>query len=319
MPSAEIAAISANTLASDVRQGLTSSPKSINPRNFYDELGSALFAAICELPEYYVTRAEREILGRYAGDIALSFGTPLGRIIELGSGNARKTRRIIDAVLAKQSRLLYQPIDVDAEMLETSRRELSAEFPALEVRGLQADFSDLAAAGASEDRSVVLFLGSSIGNLDHAAAASLLRNVRKILHAGDHLFVGFDLRKPVAVLESAYNDALGVTASFNLNVLARINRELGGNFRLDRFTHRAFFNDGESRIEMHLVSNEAQSVRIESLGMDVSFERGESIHTENSYKYDDASIEAMASSAGLQAERRWTDPHGWFADVLFAV
>jgi L-histidine Nalpha-methyltransferase len=304
-----------STVADDVRRGLTARPKTIEPKYFYDSLGSALFVAICELPEYYVTRAEVEILERHADQIARKFGS-LERLVELGSGNARKTQRLIDAVLSQQPRLVYRPIDVDPAMLAASARELTTRFPALTVDALCADYFDVVSLGRTAGRTAVLFLGSSIGNLDHDDASALLRDVRRILRAGDAVFVGFDLKKDTALIEAAYDDALGVTAAFNRNVLVRLNRELDADFRLDCFTHRAYFNEAESRIEMHLVSTIRQTVHIEALHLDIEFEAGETIHTENSYKYDAASIAAVASAAGLTVEQQWTDARGWFADVL---
>lgn len=304
-----------DAFASDVRRGLTASPKRLDPRYFYDALGSALFAAICELPEYYVTRAEREILDRAAAEIARGFDSP-SRLVELGSGNATKTRSLIAAILAAQPALLYQPVDVDASMLEISAREIHIQFPQVTAGPLCADYHDIVRLGTTPGRTAVLFLGSSIGNLDHAAATALLGEVRRILREGDSLFVGFDLVKDKDTLEAAYDDALGVTAAFNLNLLARINRELGGSFVLDRFSHRSFFNQRESRIEMHLVSNVEQSVRIEALGMEVRFAAGETIHTENSYKYTSSAIEELSAAAGFRVEQTWTDSRRWFTDVL---
>jgi L-histidine N-alpha-methyltransferase len=316
MESAEIAVGLTDAFAEDVRRGLTAPEKHLDPRYFYDALGSALFAAICELPEYYVTRAEREILDRSAGEIAASFGQ-VTRLVELGSGNARKTQRLIEA-LSKDSRsLVYRPIDVDESMLAASSREITAQFPSVSVDPKTGDFMDVGALGHIPGRTAILFLGSSIGNLDHRSAAALLREMRKIVTADDAIFVGFDLVKSSAILDAAYNDSLGVTAAFNRNILARINRELGGSFRLDAFAHHAFFNEAESRIEMHLVSMERQQVRIAALDLEVEFARDESIHTENSYKYDAATIERLAAEAGLRVERRWVDTKGWFADVLF--
>lgn len=311
-----------DAFAADVRRGLTATPKQIQPKYFYDPLGSALFGAICELPEYYVTRSEREILERDAPAIAEALG-PVERLVELGSGNARKTQRIIEAILhgtAKSPQsLIYQPIDVDASVLAVSRQELMRRFPGLRVEPLRGDYLDVTTLGASSARTAVMFLGSSIGNLDDVQATELLRATRKILQAGDAMFVGFDLVKSRDVLERAYDDALHVTAAFNLNLLVRINRELGAKFVLDRFGHRAFFNDRESRIEMHLVSKTRQQVRIEALQLEVAFEEDETIHTENSYKYDDRRIAALASAADFAVERRWTDSRGWFADVLLRV
>lgn len=302
--------------AADVRRGLTSTPKQLQPQYFYDALGSALFAAICELPEYYVTRAETEILHKYAPEMAQSFGAA-SRMIELGSGNGRKTRLLIDAVLQRQPSLLYHPVDVDRASLESSGRTLLAAFPALSIGALCAEYHDVNILGTTQGRTVALFLGSSIGNLDTAAATTLLREVRRVLAPGDAFLIGFDLRKEKSVMEAAYDDSLGVTAAFNLNLLARINRELGGHFDLSQFAHRAFFNDAESRMEMHLVSRVSQTVPIDALGLEVTFAAGETIHTENSYKYALEDVDALASAAGFRVEQRWTDAQARFADVLF--
>ena len=302
--------------ADDVRSGLTAEPKRLDPRYFYDALGSALFAAICELPEYYVTRSEREILERRAGEIVNSFGN-VDRVVELGSGSARKTQLLLDPLLRSRGTLVYQPVDVDPDVLDLSARELAIRFPSLTVAPICSSFDDIRSAGTIDGNTVILFLGSSIGNLDHATASSLLRGVKSILHRGDAVFVGFDLIKDRQLLESAYNDSLGVTAAFNLNLLARINRELGGKFILGNFSHLSFFNEAESRIEMHLVSKDDQTVAIGN--GQITFEAGETIHTENSYKYDVPAIEALAAAAGLRIEKSWTDSRGWFADVLMRV
>ena len=310
-----------DSFAEDVRRGLSAKPKFLLPHYFYDALGSALFNAICELPEYYVTRAETEILTRHAAEIAAAFGEParpVQRMVELGSGSARKSRLLIEALLARQEELEYVPVDVDAGVLETSAAALLDEFAELTIHAVCADFRDPAVALRDiiepDGRTVVLFLGSSIGNLDFDAAASMLASLRTLLAPGDALFLGADLKKSKEVLEPAYDDPLGVTASFNLNLLGRINRELGGDFDLAAFAHRAFYNEAEGRIEMHLVSRRAQTVRVGA--NQYSFAEGESIHTENSYKYDDATLAALAARAGYRSERRWTDAKGWFADLL---
>jgi L-histidine N-alpha-methyltransferase len=307
--------------AEDVRRGLSAKPKYLLPHYFYDALGSALFNAICELPEYYVTRAETEILTRYAPEIASAFGGP-ARLVELGSGSARKSRLLIEALLARQDELEYMPVDVDAGILESSSRALLDEFAELTIHAVCADFRDPAAALTDLDpaeglRTVVLFLGSSIGNLDFDAAVAMLSSLRTLLAPGDALFLGADRKKPREILEPAYDDPLGVTAAFNLNLLGRINRELGGTFDLAAFAHRAFYNEAQGRIEMHLVSRREQSVRVGDATY--SFAEGESIHTENSYKYDDATLDALAARAGFTIERRWTDGRGWFADVLMTT
>jgi dimethylhistidine N-methyltransferase len=311
----------ASTFAEDVRRGLTATPKFLLPHYFYDALGSALFSAICELPAYYVTRAEDEILRTKAAEIAASFG-PNVRVAELGSGSARKTRHLIDAILNRQPSLNFFPVDVDAGILASSSRELLNAYDGLSITAICGDFRDPAALlrpylPPSDARTVVLFLGSSIGNLDPAAAGAMLANLRTALAPGDALFLGADLRKSPSILEPAYDDALGVTAAFNRNVLMRINRELGGTFDLETFAHRAFYNASEGRIEMHLVSKIAQRVLID--GYEIAFDEGESIHTENSHKYDDVSLAALAAAGNFRIERRWTDSHGYFADLLLVA
>ena len=314
-------ALPASSFSEDVRQGLTAMPKFLLPHYFYDALGSALFSAICELPEYYVTRAEDEILRTKATEIAAAFGSNV-RIAELGSGSARKTRRLIDAILNRQRSLDFFPIDVDAGILESSGRELVRDYPNLSITAICGDFRDPAALlrsylPPSDARTIILFLGSSIGNLDPDAAGAMLANLRGALSPGDALFLGADLRKSPSILEPAYDDPLGVTAAFNRNLLVRINRELGGTFDLETFAHRAFYNERAGRIEMHLVSKVAQRVLID--GYEIAFEEGESIHTENSHKYDDAALAALAAAGNFRIERRWTDSNGYFADLLMVA
>jgi len=313
--------VAASNFARDVREGLTSFPKSLQPHYFYDALGSALFSAICELPEYYVTRAEEEILIGNAAEIAGAFGSPI-RVVELGSGSARKTRHLLAAILPNQPRLEFLPVDIDAGILASSGHDLLNEYPGLSVTAICGDFrepGDLLRPWLppSGQRTIVLFLGSSIGNLAPQAAAAMLANLRTALKPGDALFLGVDLRKSSDILERAYADALGVTAAFNLNVLARIDRELGGTFDLATFEHRAFYDTAEGRIEMHLVSRIAQRVLIEDY--EIAFEQGESIHTENSYKYDDADLATLAAAGGFRTGNRWTDGKGYFADLLLVA
>lgn len=316
-----VASPAVHSFAEDVRDGLTSRPKFLLPHYFYDALGSALFSAICELPEYYVTRAEDETLSAKAAEIAQAFGTPV-RLVELGSGSARKTRHLIDAILERQEKLDFLPVDVDAGILASSARELLTDYRGLSITAICGDFREPAALlgpflPRSPEKTIVLFLGSSIGNLDPAAAGAMLANLRTTLAAGDALLLGADLRKSPAILEPAYDDALGVTAAFNLNLLARINRELGGTFDLASFAHRAFYNPDEGRIEMHLASKTTQRVLID--GYEVAFEEGESIHTENSHKYDEASLDALARAGGFRIDRRWTDSNGYFANLLMVA
>ena len=310
-----------SNFADDVRRGLTATPKFLLPHYFYDALGSALFSAICELPEYYVTRAEDEILRERAPEMAAAFGSPV-RLVELGSGSARKTRHLIEAILARQDTLDYIPVDVDAGILTASSRELLTDYPQLSINAICGDFREPASLlrphlPPGGERTIVLFLGSSIGNLDPAESGAMLANLRTALAPGDALFLGADLRKSPAILEAAYDDPLGVTAAFNLNLLGRINRELGGTFDLASFTHRAFYNETAGRIEMHLVSREEQRVLID--GYEVAFEKGESIHTENSHKYDDPALRALAAAGRFAIEHRWTDSNGYFSDLLMVA
>lgn len=308
--------------AADVRRGLTARRKWLAPRWFYDDLGSSLFDSICFLPEYYVMRAEAEALTSHVDDIADALGQH-ARLVELGSGMARKTRILLDAITTRQRELEYVPVDVDAAILERSSRDLLAEYPDLRITAICSDFARpslaLAKLPRARGRVVVLFLGSTIGNLDPDDAVAMLGDLRQSLRTGDALLLGADLRKDLGVLEPAYNDALGVTAAFNLNVLQRINRELGGDFRLGEFAHHAFYNAESGRIEMHLVSKRVQSVRIASLGLAIDFAADESIHTESSYKHDDETIAALAAASGFSVRRVWTDARRWFADVLLAA
>ena len=308
--------------ATDVRRGLLADQKFLPPRWFYDDVGSALFDTICFLPEYYVTRAESEVLAGNADEIADAFG-PHARLVELGSGTARKTRILLDAITARQRDLEYVPVDVDESMLRRTARDLLSEYDSLRILAIASDFGQpsvpLASLGRARGRTIVLFLGSTIGNLEPEAAAAMLRDLRSALQPGDALLLGADLRKGIAILEPAYDDALGVTAAFNLNMLQRMNRELGGHFALDAFIHRAFYDVSHGRIEMHLVSCQAQTVRIDALDLDITFEAGESIHTESSYKHDHATIAALADASGFTVERLWTDARKWFADALLVA
>jgi len=310
--------------AEDVRRGLSGSPKTLPPKYFYDDLGSALFEAICHLPEYYVTRAEAEILGSAADDMVQSFGAPI-RLIELGSGNSQKTRLLLDPLVSRQPTLEYVPIDVDGDLLSRTAETLLDLYPTLSIHGVASDFrriDQLLAPIVAADpvpRNIVLFLGSTIGNLDPSDQDDLLGAIRRLMRGGDALLLGADRRKDKSIVEPAYDDALGVTAAFNLNILVRINAQLGGRFDLANFRHRAFFNETESRIEMHIASTIAQSIRIDALDMEIAFAAGETIHTENSYKFDDDAIDALARRTGFDVTRRWTDSRGLFADQLLVA
>ena len=304
-------------LAEDVRKGLSAQPKRFLPKYFYDELGSQLFEAICLLPEYYLTRAENEILKRYSDEIVAAVDGQK-TLVEMGSGSASKTRLIIEALLRIQPELLYMPVDISATALESSSRILLQSYPLLRIEAYAADyFAGLAALSEKpRARTLALFLGSNISNFDLEEALRFLRAMRSVLQKGDALLLGADLKKDPAVLEAAYNDALGVTSAFNLNVLARINRELGGTFDLRAFRHRAFYNETMGRIEIYIESLANQQVRIEKLDLTVDFSEGELIHTENSYKYDKAGIEKLAAATGFNLSRTWLDSQERFSSNL---
>ena len=308
-------------LAEDVRRGLSSQPKRFLPKYFYDQLGSQLFEAICLLPEYYLTRAENEILEHFADEIVSSLDGNT-TLLEMGSGSASKTRLIIEALLRKQPNLLFVPVDISASALDSSSRILLQSYPQIRIEAYAADyFAGLAELGKKpRARTLALFLGSNVSNFDPDEALKFLRALRQVLRDGDALLLGADLKKDKHVLEAAYNDALGVTAAFNLNVLARINRELGGNFDLRAFQHLAFYNEALGRVEIYIESTRDQTVSISQLGIEVQFRAGEQIHTENSYKYDLNDIARLASETGFTHARSWLDQKKQFSsNLLLAV
>lgn len=310
--------------AGDVRRGLTADPKFLFPKYFYDELGSQLFEAICLLPEYYLTRAESEIFARHADEIVelAARGKQL-TLVELGSGSATKTRRIAESLLSTQSRLNYVSVDISPAALEAGASALLQEFPALRVTAYAGDY-DAALPRLSENfepdsRALVLFLGSNVGNFDREEARAFLRKLRAGLRAGDSVLLGADLKKDPATLEAAYDDALGVTAAFNLNVLARINRELQADFSLRHFRHAALYDEREGRVEMHIESLRAQTVCVASLDLVVNFREGERLHTENSYKYDLAELSQLAAATGFDLTRTWLDAGERFSSNLLVA
>jgi dimethylhistidine N-methyltransferase len=304
-------------LADDVRKGLAAQPKRFLPKYFYDELGSQLFEAICLLPEYYLTRAENEIFQRYASEIVAAVDGQI-TLVEMGSGSASKTRLIIETILQRQSQLVFMPVDISRSAIESSSRILLQSYPRLTIDAYAADyFTGLAELGKKpRKRTLALFLGSNISNFDIDEALRFLRAMRSVLNKGDALLLGADLKKDPAILEAAYNDALGVTSAFNLNVLARINRELGGTFDLHKFKHLAFYNEAMGRIEIYIESLFNQTVRIEKLDLEVEFAMGELIHTENSYKYDLDGIARLASETGFCCSRTWLDSRERFSSNL---
>lgn len=310
--------------AEDVRIGLTRSPKKLPPRLLYDSLGSTLFDAITLAPEYYLTRAESEILETYSDDLVACLSSPL-RLIELGSGSSIKTKYLIEAILKRQGSLDYLPIDVSESALEKSSLELLTAFPGLSITGFVSDYQRALNHLAVEERSpegidsLVLFLGSSIGNLNEADALALLEKVRQALDPGEYFLLGADLKKEVGELLAAYDDTLGITRAFTLNLLVRINRELGGEFDITQFDYQVRYDAPRGRVEAYLVSRKAQLVPIHDLGLEITFEAGESIHTESSHKYDYDQLTTLAARGGFQFQRQWLDSAGRFSENLLEV
>jgi len=312
-------AVLSSPIAEDVLRGLSAQPKQLPPKLFYDAEGSRLFEQITETPEYYPTRTERGILQEYAAEIILQAGSNL-TIVELGAGSASKTRVLLDALLRRQLRAEFYPVDVSSSALQGALRSLNGDFPRLHVSPIVADYSyHLPDLKSLPGRKLVLFIGSSIGNFEPQEAREFLQRLRRSLQPGDALLIGFDLVKDAGVLHAAYNDAQGVTAAFNKNLLARINRELGGNFDLSLFQHVALWNRRMSRIEMHLESLRQHTVWVEDLRRVFHFSAGERMHTENSYKFSSGSISRLLRMSGCRLEKSWTDPEQWFSVALARV
>ena len=302
-------------MAAVVTEGLMSQQKWLPAWLFYDAAGSRLFDQITELPEYYVTRTERSILARRANEIiATAAQRDALHIVELGAGSCDKTRILLRAAVTRQDTVLYEPVDVSATALAEAQERIETEIAGVLVSPRVEDYTHRFALDPPlfGHRRLVLYIGSSIGNFEPAEAASVLRNVRAALVPGDSLLLGVDLVKDEGTLLDAYDDAAGVTAEFNRNILVRLNREFGANFDLEAFAHRAVWNPTHSRIEMHLESRILQTVQIPSLDLDLCFQRGETIHTENSYKYRPGQAESLLQSAGFLAEHTWTDERRWF-------
>ena len=286
----------------EIIAGLSSRPKTIPPKFFYDEVGSRLFDRICDAPEYYLTRTETQILRQHAGEIARVIGQNCF-LIEPGSGSSHKIRLLLEALKPSA----YMPVDISKHHLLKSARNLAHDYPWLDIHAACADFTtDLIIPEQNRrTRNVVFFPGSSIGNFERADAVAFLRRLGEMAGADGGLLIGIDLKKDPSVLEAAYNDRQGITAQFNKHLLERINLELGGDFDLSSFSHRAFYNEGPGRIEMHLVSSRYQTATVRAHRFE--FDEGESIHTENSYKYSSDGFREIAASAGFHAVQSWSD------------
>ena len=308
-----------SAMAREVREGLSAMPKRLPAKLFYDEAGSALFEQITELPEYYLTRTERAIFEDYAARILEAAGPSL-TLVELGAGTASKTRILIEELLQRQTRALFYPIDVSPSALNEAVRQMATQFPQLRVSPIVADYTGgVPALSRISGRKLVLYIGSSIGNFEPSQAVGILRRIRRSLRAGDALLLGTDLAKSSKILVPAYDDAQGVTAQFNKNMLVRLNRELDADFDLGAFRHVAVWNKRCSRMEMYLESTVKQSVFLPALDLDVPFEEGERLHTENSYKYTEEMVNTIVHESGFTLEKTWADSKGWFGVHLARV
>jgi L-histidine Nalpha-methyltransferase len=284
----------------DVREGLTRKPKQLSPKYFYDERGSELFEEITQLPEYYLTRAERALLEERIGEI-VELVRPCS-LVELGAGSATKTRIIIDQMRTNGCAECYVPVDVSKDFLEATAIQLRADYPDIQIKPVASDITEPFSLPPMASPTLVAFLGSTIGNFPREQAVSLLSHIARAMGPTDRFLLGADLIKDPEVIHRAYNDASGVTAAFNLNILDRLNRELGADFPLADYEHRAFYNERQHRVEMHLIARRAHEVSIPEVGA-VRLDSGESIRTELSYKYDRTILEDILCAAGLVMEQ----------------
>ena len=306
-------------MLSEIAAGLRQTPKTLSSKFFYDEAGSQLFQQIMGLPEYYPTRTEFGILEKYAPELAASWAgaAPL-LLLELGAGDGLKTKLLLRALLAAEADFTYAPVDISASAVQGLAQSLRQELPALRVTPVVAEYeAALRQVPTQAGRKVVLFLGSNIGNFHPAARQQFLAALAAPLSADDGLLIGFDLQKDPRQIRAAYDDSQGVTAAFNLNLLRRLNRELGADFQLENWQHYADYDPLSGAARSYLVSRCAQQVRLAALpGETFAFAPWEIVHTENSYKFTRPQIEMLAAAAGLRVQRFLTDEQGWFADVL---
>ncbi len=310
-------------LIKEVQRGLLGRPRSLSPWLFYDARGSRIFERITQLPEYYCTRTELEILTRF-GDGMLAAACPdkskAVRLVELGAGTAAKTAVLLDAAARLQSEVLYVPVDVSPDALDVARERIATSLPEVGVSPIVANYvTHPPQLESFEGTTLGLYIGSSIGNFAPEEARAILLNLSGQLQAGDALLLGVDMVKDGATLLAAYDDKDRVTAEFNLNVLHRLNRELGADFDPAKFAHRVLWSPAQSRIEMHLESICDQHVRIPAAHLDVYFAKRERIHTENSYKFTGKTIRMLLGDAGFEVERTWTDERGWYSVTLARI
>jgi len=305
--------------AANIREGLGGHPKRLSSRFLYDATGSLIFEKICELPEYYLTRTERAILTARADEIVTELPSDVV-LVELGSGSATKTRFLIEALLRRGKELLYVPIDVSRTMVEESADDLLRSYRHLRIKAVVGDYSEGVRYVEEhvDQPKCIAWLGSSLGNFDRPLACQFLTELAQSIAPADRVLIGIDLRKRAEVIEQAYNDAQGLTAQFNLNLLTRINREFKADFDPASFRFLANYRETAGRVDSHLISESEQTVQIADLDMTVSFTAGEGIHTESSHKYSVAEIDELAESCQLTSAGRWLDPDHRFSVNLFA-
>ena len=313
-----------NEFVKDVEKGLADKQKHISPKFFYDKKGSKLFEEICDQPEYYLNRSESLILKRSVDEIMDKLGEKQISIIELGNGNSLKTRILLKPFLANLRKVCYFPIDVSLKMLKKSIKDLSKEYVNLEIFGICSDYVSgltkindfMKMKNNIPKNKLIIFLGSSIGNFHPKEAKNFLYSLKRYIRQEDALLIGIDLEKDKRILDKAYNDKKCLTAKFNLNILARINRELDGEFKLSSFEHKSFYNIHKHRIEMHLESKLDQEVRVGAIKKTFHFKKGETIHTENSYKYSQNNLNELVKNAGLEMIQSFTDRKKQYTLIL---
>ena len=310
-----------STFAEDVYKGLSDFPKHLSSKYFYDERGDRLFQDIMQLPEYYLTNSEFDILSRYKDQIVDMFsqGTSSISLIELGAGDGKKTKILLENMVKRDVDFKYIPIDISQNALDSLEVTIEQELPGVQVEARQGTYFEVLEhlSKYNHSRKVILFLGSNIGNLLHADAVKFLRQLQEVMSANDLLFVGFDQKKNPQTVLDAYNDPAGITEEFNKNILRRINNELGGNFELDNFLHWEVYDPETGTAKSYLVAKNEQTVHIKSLGLDVQFKAWETIHTEISQKYDDDVVDWLAQKAGLSTIGEFSDPSKGYKDYIF--
>ncbi|MFM9905547.1 MAG: L-histidine N(alpha)-methyltransferase [Pyrinomonadaceae bacterium] len=307
--------------AADILAGLSSTPKALSSKYFYDDEGSRLFQEIMKLPEYYLTGCENEIFKGQTEEIYLAFanGDAVFDLIELGAGDGSKTAVLVDHFLKQNADITYSPIDISQEALDALKAKFHDEFPALKMAVRNGDYFSILESlkNGGGRRKVLLFLGSNIGNFSRERSVDFFRQLRAVMNDDDLLFIGFDLHKDPHIIVNAYDDAAGVTAAFNLNLLRRINRELGGNFNLDKFTHYANYRPIDGSARSFLISREPQTVRIEALGRDFEFDQWEAIFMEISQKYNPKGIADLAMKSGFEIKQNFFDSRNYYCDSLW--